>query len=59
VLVGLSYRSAGQGQVASELARHTLLDFAELFLFLAAGMTFVNTLQEWDCSTHCGPGLGE
>jgi hypothetical protein len=45
-LVGLAYAGAGQVATTGELARHTLLDFAELLLFLIPAMTFVNTLQE-------------
>ncbi|HET6317511.1 MAG TPA: sodium:proton antiporter NhaD [Chloroflexota bacterium] len=43
---GLAYSGAGHGEGAAELIRHTLLDFAELFLFLLPAMTFVNTLDE-------------
>ncbi len=46
VLVGLAYSTAGQAATAGELARHTVLDFAELLLFLVPAMTFVNTLDE-------------
>jgi Na+/H+ antiporter NhaD/arsenite permease-like protein len=45
-LVGIGYAGAGQGPAAGELARRTLLDFAELLLFLIPAMTFVNTLEE-------------
>lgn len=31
---------------AAEALRHTLIDFAELFLFLLSAMTFVNTMDE-------------
>jgi Na+/H+ antiporter NhaD/arsenite permease-like protein len=46
ILVGLAFAQNGSGEVAAELARHTLLDFAQLMLFLIPAMTFVNTLQE-------------
>src|SRR5207247_7319300 len=46
ILVGLAFAQNGSGEVAAELARHTLLDFAELMLFLIPAMTFVNTLEE-------------
>jgi citrate transporter len=46
VLVGIQYAVAGQSHVAAEIARKTLLDFAELLLFLIPAMTFVNTLEE-------------
>jgi Na+/H+ antiporter NhaD/arsenite permease-like protein len=46
VLVGLGYAGAGAGEQVTELARHALLDFAELFLFLVVAMTYVNTMAE-------------
>jgi Na+/H+ antiporter NhaD/arsenite permease-like protein len=46
ILVGLAFAQNGGGEAAAELARHTLLDFAELMLFLIPAMTFVNTLEE-------------
>src|SRR5262245_57597137 len=44
ILVGLGL--AGDGERLAELARHNLLEFAELFLFLVVAMTYVNTLEE-------------
>ncbi len=44
--VGVAYSGAGHANEAAELIRHTLLDFAELLLFLVPAMTFVNTLDE-------------
>jgi Na+/H+ antiporter NhaD/arsenite permease-like protein len=46
VLVGIAYAGAGQSAAVGDLARHALLDFAELLLFLIPAMTFVNTLEE-------------
>lgn len=46
VLVGIGYAEATQSAAVGELARHTLLDFAELLLFLIPAMTYVNTLEE-------------
>ena len=46
VLVAVAYRDYGQSAVMADLARHTILDFAELLLFLIPAMTFVNTLEE-------------
>jgi hypothetical protein len=34
ILVGLAFAQNGAGELAAEAARHTLLDFAELMLFL-------------------------
>ncbi len=45
-LVAYAYGRGGRAAVAVELFRHNLLDFAELFLFILAAMTYVNTMQE-------------
>jgi Na+/H+ antiporter NhaD/arsenite permease-like protein len=46
ILVGIAYRENNQSAAMAEIARHTILDFAELLLFLIPAMTFVNTLEE-------------
>ena len=46
VLVGASYAASGRSDEVLDLAQHTLLDFAELLLFLIPAMTFVNTLED-------------
>lgn len=46
ILVAVAYASAGDVHTAEELVRHNLLEFAELFLFLLAAMTFINTMEE-------------
>ena len=46
MLVAFAYAAAGDTHTAEELVRHNLLEFAELFLFLLAAMTFVNTMEE-------------
>jgi Na+/H+ antiporter NhaD/arsenite permease-like protein len=46
VLVGVGYALDGRGEAVAELARHNLLDYAELLLFLIVAMTYVNTLEE-------------
>jgi len=46
ILVALAYSAAGDTHTAEELVRHNLLEFAELFLFLLAAMTFINTMEE-------------
>ncbi len=46
MLVALAYASVGDVHTAEELVRHNLLEFAELFLFLLAAMTFINTMEE-------------
>jgi Na+/H+ antiporter NhaD/arsenite permease-like protein len=44
--VGIGYVEHGHSAAVLELARETVLDFAELLLFLIPAITFVNTLQE-------------
>ena len=46
VLVAFAYSSAGDTHTAEELVRHNILEFGELFLFLLAAMTFINTMEE-------------
>jgi Na+/H+ antiporter NhaD/arsenite permease-like protein len=46
ILVGIASASVGQSASVEGLASHTLLDFAELLLFLIPAMTYVNTLEE-------------
>jgi len=46
VLVALAYASVGDVHSAEELVRHNLLEFGELFLFLLAAMTYINTMEE-------------
>ncbi len=46
VLVGGAYALAGDPGAAATAARHNLLEFAELFLFLIVAMTYVNTLED-------------
>ena len=46
VLVALAYIAHGDTHTAGILVRHNLLEFAELFLFLLAAMTYINTMEE-------------
>jgi Na+/H+ antiporter NhaD/arsenite permease-like protein len=46
ILVGIASATVGQSASVEDLASHTLLDFAELLLFLIPAMTYVNTLEE-------------
>jgi len=46
MLVAFAYSAAGDTHTAEEMVRHNLLEFAELFLFLLAAMTFINTMEE-------------
>ena len=46
LLVGIAYIQAGDTHGAGEAFKHDLLEFAELFLFLLAAMTYINTMEE-------------
>jgi Na+/H+ antiporter NhaD/arsenite permease-like protein len=46
VLIAGALAAAGDVHGAEEAVRHNLLEYAELFLFLLAAMTYVNTMQE-------------
>lgn len=46
VLVGIAFSAQGDTHSAEILVRHNLLEFVELFLFLLAAMTFINTMEE-------------
>lgn len=45
-LVAMVYMQAGDTHTAEHALRHNLLEFAELFLFLLAAMTYINTMEE-------------
>ena len=46
LLVGIAYIQAGDVHGAGVAFKHDLLEFAELFLFLLAAMTYINTMEE-------------
>ena len=46
VLVALAYAGRGDTHTAHEALRHSLLEYAELFLFLLAAMTYINAMEE-------------
>jgi Na+/H+ antiporter NhaD/arsenite permease-like protein len=46
VALGIAFAQAGQAHEAARQLRHYLLEFAELFLFLLAAITYINTLEE-------------
>ena len=46
LIVALVYIAHGDKHTPEILVRHNLLEFAELFLFLLAAMTFINTMHE-------------
>ncbi len=45
-LVGYQYAQAGHSAIAEEAIDHFLIEFAQLFLFLLAAMTYVNAMSE-------------
>ncbi len=46
ILVALAYQSVDQGDQVRAFLNHNLLEYVELFLFLLAAMTFINTMDE-------------
>jgi len=46
ILVAAAYTSLGDTHTAENAIRHNLLEYAELFLFLLAAMTYINTMEE-------------
>jgi Na+/H+ antiporter NhaD/arsenite permease-like protein len=46
LLVSIAYIQQGDTFSAGEAFKHDLLEFAELFLFLLAAMTYINTMEE-------------
>ena len=45
-LIAYVYMQQGQPHAAGEAVRHTLLEYAELMLFLLVAMTYINALEE-------------
>jgi len=46
VLLSVAYIRIGDTHTAHEAIRHSLLEYAELFLFLLAAMTYINAMEE-------------
>jgi Na+/H+ antiporter NhaD/arsenite permease-like protein len=46
ILVALAYISVDKSDLVHGFLNHNLLEFVELFLFLLAAMTFINTMEE-------------
>ena len=46
ILTAIAYASHNQSHAVAELLRHSLLEYAELLLFLLSAMTFINTMSE-------------
>jgi NhaD family Na+/H+ antiporter len=45
-LVGIAYAMHGDTETAGNAVRHNILEYAELFLFLLAAMTYINAMEE-------------
>jgi len=45
-MIALIYANHGIDHAAEQVARHTLLEFAELMLFLLVAMTYINSMEE-------------
>lgn len=46
VLVAIAYAAMGDTQTPHEAIKHNLIEYAELFLFLLAAMTYINAMDE-------------
>ena len=46
LLLAIAYINVGDTHTAHEAIKHSLLEYAELFLFLLAAMTYINALEE-------------
>ena len=46
MFVAIVYSQTGDQHTAEIMIRHNLLEFGELFLFLLAAMTYINTMAE-------------
>lgn len=46
MIIGVAYAGLGLSHEVTGAVRHNLLEFAELFLFLLAAMTFINTMED-------------
>lgn len=46
MIVAFAYAQTGDTHTAEQAVRHNLLEFAELFLFLLAAMTYINTMED-------------
>lgn len=46
MIVAIVYAQNGDNHTAEVMVRHNLLEFGELFLFLLAAMTYINTMED-------------
>lgn len=52
LLIGIAYAQAGRSEEIKPAVMHILAEYGELFLFLLAAMTYVNTLTERNVFTR-------
>ncbi|WP_438405044.1 sodium:proton antiporter NhaD, partial [Aeromonas hydrophila] len=45
ILIGIAYAQQGMSPAAEQAFRHTLLEYAELMLFLLVAMTYINAME--------------
>ncbi|HEX5647520.1 MAG TPA: sodium:proton antiporter NhaD, partial [Nitrospira sp.] len=57
ILTAIAYASQQQSHLVAEILRHTLLEYAELMLFLLSAMTFINTMVERNVFSALRTGL--
>lgn len=46
ILIGIAYQQQGMSPAAEQAFRHTLLEYAELMLFLLVAMTYINAMED-------------
>lgn len=57
ILAAIAYASQDRSHAVADILRHTLLEYAELMLFLLSAMTFINTMAERNIFTALRTGL--
>jgi len=45
-LIGMAYLGSGKQHMVGDVARHTMMEYGELFLFLFVAITYVNTMED-------------
>ena len=55
--IAFAYMGTDKIEALNAAAKHNILEYGELFLFLMVAITYVNTLEERRSLTYCGPNL--
>ncbi len=58
VLLSVAYIRVGDTHTAHEAIKNSLLEYAELFLFLLAAMTYINAMEETKCFPSIAGEIG-